>query len=150
MVLDVLDGKRKSAVDAPLLARFKDAPADAFLVAATENLSSLADGERASTILKKTGAAVLQVTEQGSLLKLSAVLHTDSAETASNLARIADGLIGLQSMQRERHGREEDFLKSLKIVSEGSVLRATLEMPAENLSRRLLRPLTGRRDFWEP
>jgi hypothetical protein len=138
LVLDVMEGKRKSAAGAPLLAKLKSAPADAFLTAATENLSSLAGDRDASTFLKKTGAAFLNVTERGDILKLDLVLNTDSAETAANLARVADGLIGLQAMRGGRPSENAfDLLKDLKITPEGSVLRATLETRAENLTRRL-------------
>jgi len=143
LVLDVLEGKRKSAADAPLLTKLKSAPADAFLTAATENLSSLAGERDASMILKKTGAAFLSIAERGNLLKLDLVLNTDSPETAANLARVADGLIGLQAMRGGRpSGNAIDLLKDLKITPEGNILRATLETQAENLTRRLW-PMAG-------
>jgi hypothetical protein len=149
-VLDTWEGKGKSAAETPLLAKFKSASPGAFLVASTPNLSALTKDDEGPAFLKKAGAAVLQVEEVKGILKLNLVLDTDSAETASNLAKIVDGLIAMESLGRGRSSRRTNLLTDLKISREGNVLQATLEMPAEDLSRRLRRSLSGLPDFFEP
>jgi len=58
-VLDAWEGKGKTAVDTPLLAKFKSASPAAFMVASTNKLSTLTKDKEGSTILKKAGAAGL-------------------------------------------------------------------------------------------
>lgn len=149
LVLDTWEGKGKSAADTPLLAKFKSASSAAFMVASANKLSALTKNDEGSTILKKAGAAFLQLEEEKGLLKLNLVLETDSAETASNLAKVADGLLAIASMRGEPSSHGIDVLKDLKISQEGNVLRATLVIPADDLSRRLHRSLADLRDIWE-
>ena len=146
MVLDVWEGKVKAA--APVLAKLNSLSPGAFVVASTAKLSALTEDEEGSLFLKKAGAAVLRVEEENGLVKVRLVVDTDSPETAANLAKVADGLIAIQSMGGGQAGRGAEFLKSLKIVQQGSSLLATMETAAENLVRRW-GPLSELPDFRE-
>jgi len=136
MVLDAWEGKDNAAPNAPIIAKLSTLSSGAFVVASAGKLSALAKDERGSFFLKKAGAAVLRVVEEKGVVKLNLELETDSPETASNLAKLADGLIALQAMGGETPSRDLEFLKGLKIVQQGSTLLATLETAAENFFRK--------------
>ena len=136
-VLDAWEGKGTAAADSPLLAKFKSASPAAFIVASTHKLSALAKDKDGSAILKKAGAAILQIEEDKGVLKLKIVLDTDSPETASRLAKVVEGLMAIASISDEPSSRGINILKDLKISQEGNVLRATLEMLADRLSERI-------------
>jgi hypothetical protein len=148
-VLDAWEGKTKTAVATPLLAKFKSASPAAFMIASMDKVSALTKDEEGSTILKKAGAAFLQIEEEKGVVKISLVLDTDSPETASNLAKVVDGLAAMASMRDEPSSPKIDILKDLKIAQEGNVLRATLEMPADRLSERIGRSLHDFRYFFD-
>jgi len=148
-VLDAWEGKTKTAVDTPLLAKFKSASPAAFIVASTDKLSALTKDKEGSTILKKAGAAVLQIEEEKGVLKINIVLDTDSPETASNLAKVVDGLAAMAAMGEGPSSGKTDLLKDLKVSQEGKVLRATLELLADRLSERIRRSLHDFQYFFQ-
>jgi len=135
-VLDAWEGKGRAATGSPLLGKLASVSPGAFMVASTNNISALTRDKESSAILRKAGAAVLHLGEEKGIVKIRLVLDTDSAETASNLTKIVDGLIAMQAMGGEKPPRGIDFLKDLKISREGSVIQAILETAVENLSRR--------------
>ncbi len=137
--LDVLDRKKKDISAATLMNYINMIPANAFLMAAANDVSAI-DGpsSRAGAILANTGMATFMVMEKNTSLQLNILLNTLNTQTAQNIEQIIKGLIAVGSMQKQagkQNGKEELFklLNAIKINKDGNTLRLSLDYPTAAL-----------------
>lgn len=138
-VLDVIDGRRKSVQVSKLLSAWKEIPQKAILKAASDNLSTLADGKDASMILKRVGLAVFLVLEDSGNLKMKLTLETDTPENAQNIQQLIQGFIALFKMKKadQEHIMFEsmNLWEKLKMNVAGNRLCAEINYPSEKIGQ---------------
>ncbi len=133
-VLDVITGKMKNITASAMMPLLREIPDNAFLGAATTNISALARDHDASMILKKTGMAFFIALEKDENIKLKLKLSTDSPETAQNIEQIVRGFIALAKMkQREKDSRLK-LLENLTIKLAGNIVYLELSHPSKELA----------------
>lgn len=132
-VLDVISGKKKNITASDIMAYIKEMPNDAFLKAASDNISALTNNPNASMILKKTGMAFFIAMERNENLKLKLKLNTDTSETAKNIEQIVNGYIALAKMKQGEKNSRWKILESLKTKLVGNVLQLELSYPSKHL-----------------
>lgn len=120
-VLDAYSGKSAQFSGTPMAAKLSQKPADAFLVAAAENVSQIIGDKEASAVLKKANMLLLVAQESSGLLHLSLTLDTDSLESAENIKKITDGLLAMAAMHEEVSSKIE-ALKSINISRSGNAI----------------------------
>jgi hypothetical protein len=133
-VLDTLSGKRKN-ISGPLLSKLKEWPQDAFLMAAAEDISAIAEGDDIpSVVLKKTGMASFIAREKNGMVNLALSLDTESLETAKNVHKIVDALFVMASMHEDVR-IDKSVLNAIDISLQGKVVRMEVNGAPEDLFR---------------
>lgn len=142
-VLDSYSGKVKNISSTSLTSRLNELSAEPFLLAVADDITGMVDEDDdfGSMLLKKTKQAYFAVSENKNRLNLKLSLEADSAETAKNMLEMANGLRAFLAMNEEIDP-EWEFLKALKIGSQGN----TIYLESESSTEELLHVILGKKD----
>jgi hypothetical protein len=134
-VLDVIRGKKKNLKSAPLMNYVKMIPTNAFMLAASNDLSALGGKHGPQgMILGKTGVATFMALEQNKNLTMEVMLDSGTEENAKNVENIIRGLTALANMhQNDQSKKYMKLIKSLNISRKGNTLHLIFSHPSEAL-----------------
>lgn len=134
-MLDSYSGRSDSIASTAINSQLAKISPDTFLLAVADNISELIDGDEddfGSLLLKKTKQAFFTAAERKNRLNLTLRLEADTAETAKNMLEMANGLRAFLAMN-DKIDPEWEFIKALKIGSQGSTVFLESESPTEEL-----------------
>ncbi|MBN2430667.1 MAG: hypothetical protein JXQ27_04295 [Acidobacteria bacterium] len=131
--LDVLDGFAPSIAETEHLAWLNQAPANAFAVAAVENMTEMVKAHEAATILKQTRMAAFLAQEQDENLTLRVRLETDTPEAAVQIEQIARGLLAMAQLNLAKEADAAAVLRALQIVTEDRVVNMQWTYPSAEI-----------------
>jgi len=131
--LDVISGKKENLSSSPMMNYVKEIPADAFLMAVVDDISSLAGKHEKAVILKKTGMASFSIMEKKEDIAINLKFTTGSSEDAKNVEQMIKGLIAFANLQLKEKKEELELLQRLNISIDGNRIRMGFTYPVEKL-----------------
>jgi len=131
--LDVLDGFAASLVESDQLTWLNQVPANAFAVAAVDNMTEMVKSHEAATILKQTRMAAFLAQEQDENLTLRVRLETDTPEAAVQIEQIARGLLAMAQLNLAKEADAAAVLSALQIVTEDRVVSLQWMYPSAQI-----------------
>jgi hypothetical protein len=131
--LDVLDGFAASIVESDHLGWLNQVPANAFAVAAVDNMTEMVKVHESATILKKTRMAAFLAQEQDDNLTLKVRLDTDTPESAMQIEQIARGLLAMAQLNMAKQAEVAPMLQALQIRTEGQTVNMEWTYPSAEI-----------------
>ena len=123
--LDVLDGRTPALRGTDRFPGLNDTPRGGFIFAAA-NMSGMQGLAPQAQMFKTAQSAVLTVGETEGLVYADVVIETPSAEAATNMKKILDGMAALAMMNRERNPAGARMAEKAEASIDGSRLTVTL------------------------
>jgi len=140
--LDALDGKIGNIASSPLMAQIKKESADAMVVGAAADISTLAGEHEKSALLGKIRAASCSIAEKGEVFNLKIDIGAESAQIAKELEQAIRGLIAFGNLQLAETTEVRTLLQGIDIALDGEKIRIALSYPIAKLSE-MLKGLKG-------
>jgi hypothetical protein len=131
--LDVLDGFAASLVESDQLAWLNQVPANAFAVAAVDNMTEMVKVHESATILKQTRMAAFLAQEQDDNLTLKVRLDTETPEAAVQIEQIARGLLAMAQLNLTKHPEAAPILQALQIRVKGQTVNMEWTYPSAEI-----------------
>lgn len=131
--LDLISGKKKNITSSPLTSSLNEIPADAFLMAAVGDISSITKSRTKPVILKKMGKAVFSIREKQENLALKLDFDVKSPEDAVQIEQIIRGLIAMVNMHQEEKDSKLKLSKSIKLTTQDKNIQLELIYPTVDL-----------------
>jgi hypothetical protein len=135
-VLDVMQGKQKNITSSGLMTYLRMIPANAFLLAAANDVSALDGPRRAGVLLNKTGMASFMAQEKNKDLSMKVMLNTDSPETSEKVENVIRGLMAfadLQTHAKEEHPALFKLIDAVKVTRKGNTVQLDFSYPSTAL-----------------
>ncbi|MCP4218347.1 MAG: hypothetical protein GY765_27165 [bacterium] len=135
--LDVLKRRKKNLASSELMSYVKMIPPDAFLIAASTDISELGKGKGPQgMILGNTGVATFMSMERNKNLALKIMMKSASEDDARNVENVIRGLMALASLKVDEEIKPFlDLLSAVDINRKGAILEIGFEYPSEKLVR---------------
>lgn len=131
--LDVIVGKKENITSSALKPYLEKIPADTFLIAIVDNISSLTKKRVKPVILKKIDRALFTAKEAKQNMALELNFSTESPQDAESMEQIIKGLIAMVNMHLEETESELMLLKKMKISVEENKIFIGLIYPVQEL-----------------
>jgi hypothetical protein len=133
LVLDVMAGKKANISSSPMNEYLKEIPANAFLAAMADDISSLAGDEAKVFIIKKTESAMFSLAEIKENFNIRLNFTAKTLEDAENMENVLKGLISLANMQLEEMKTEFKIPEDVAITTKGKKVYVELNYPSKAL-----------------
>lgn len=137
LALDALDGKIGNISSSPLMAQIKKESAEAMVVGAASDISSLAGEDEKSALLGKIRAASCSIAEKGDAFNLKIDIGADSAQTAKEMEQAIRGLIAIGNLQLAETTEVKTLLQNINLALDGEKVRIALSYPIAKLAEML-------------
>ncbi len=129
--LDVLDGKgaslnATSAFGGPV-------PADALLFIGATDLASLTPARPEAAAMAQAQDMVMSLTEQGGLFSASVGMRMQTAEAASNVQAVAQGMVSFAKLNQQANPLGAKLVDSFRSVVNGTSVRMDVAMPTADM-----------------
>lgn len=135
--LDALDGKIGNISSSPLMAQIKKESAEAMVVGAAADISTLAGEHEKSAILGKIRTASCSIAEKGEVFNLKIDIGAESAQIAKEMEQAIRGLIAFGNLQLAETTEVRTLLQDINIALDGEKIRIALSYPIGKLSEML-------------
>lgn len=148
-VLDTAAGKARSFASSSLNSALKSIAPGAFVCGAFEDLAGLDREFTESKLLSKAKGLFFLAQEKQDRLLLRLQVTADSAENATNMAEIAQGLLAMARLSRKDESSERiAFLADGAVVKQdGLKVRLELDVPVKDVSSMVSRHSRGVASF---
>ena len=133
LALDVIDGKKANITSSPMNDYLKEIPANAFLAAMADDISSLAGGGSKVFIIKKTESAMFSLAEIKENFNIRLNFTVKTLEDAQNMENVLRGLISLANMQLEEMKTKFKVPEDVVIVTKGKKVYVEMNYPSKAL-----------------
>jgi len=140
-VLDTAAGKNKSFAASGLSAGFKSVPAGAFLYGTFEDMDGVGRMFAESKLMGKTKGLMLLAQEKQDRLLVRLQVTAGSAEDATDIAQIAQGLLAMVRLSRNQGSGEGLALlaKDAVVKQDGLTIRLELDLPSREAANLMSR-----------
>jgi len=131
--LDVISGKKENITSSPMITYVEAIPAEAFIAAVADDISSLADDRGKAVILKKVGMASLAIIEKAEDIALNLNITTESPQDAKKMEQIINGLLAFADLQLDEATIGMKLLEDVNIgISvDGNKIRMNVTCPVK-------------------
>jgi hypothetical protein len=131
--LDVISGKRENISSSPMITYLEAIPAEAFITAVADDISSLAEDKGKAVILKKMGMASFAIMEKADQVALNINVTTGSPQDAQKVEQVVRGLIAFGELQLDESMIGMKLMEDIdiKISVDGNKVRMSLTSPIE-------------------
>ncbi|HWW01362.1 MAG TPA: hypothetical protein VNZ64_16820 [Candidatus Acidoferrum sp.] len=128
--LDVLDGAASNLAAAKAFPQL-GAPGDTSFAEAAARKIEVADGDPHAAILRLSRQIRLQLAETKGQVVATLTLEANDSEVASNISSIAQGLVSLMKLQKEKPEAMK-VAEALTLKQDGSAVIVSLVLPAQD------------------
>ncbi|MCK4999657.1 MAG: hypothetical protein KAS23_08980, partial [Anaerohalosphaera sp.] len=131
--LDVLDDKADNISSTDKLTQLDSTPKGTIIVAAAQEIGTLAGDNPQAAMFKHTNMMALVVAEKTGDLKISLNLQAKDTETATQLQQMAQGIMAMASLKANGIDGAAELLKAIKITSEDTNVAFNFSYPSRQL-----------------
>jgi hypothetical protein len=133
LALDVIAGKKANIASSPMNEYLKEIPANAFLAALANDISSLGGSKSKMFIIKKTESAMFSLAEIKENFNIRLNFTVKTLEDAQNMENVLRGLISLANMQLEEMKTKFKVPEDVVIATKGKKVYVEMNYPSKAL-----------------
>ena len=133
MALDVLSGNKADISSSSMNEYIQEIPANAFMAAMANDISSLAKGKSKVFIIKKTESAMFSLAEIKDNFNIRLNFTVKTLEDAKNMENVLRGLISLANMQLEEMKTGFKVPEDITIATKGKKVYMEMNYPSKAL-----------------
>jgi hypothetical protein len=133
LTLDVIAGKKANIASTPMNEYIKEIPANAFLAAMANDISSMAGSKSKVFIIKKTESAMFSLAEVKENFNMRLNFTVKTLEDAQNMENVLRGLISLANMQLEEMKIGFKVPEDIVIATKGKKVYVEMNYPSKAL-----------------